>query len=90
LGHAMVFHAAEVDQDRNVHNLMRDFESEISGYTQNEKLTGILENSKLHSGKDNVLRNLVICYEDLVKNDILPQKEMDLVKAWAKDIENIL
>ena len=25
LGHGMVFHAAEVDQDRNPHNLMRDF-----------------------------------------------------------------
>jgi len=90
LGHAMVFHAAEVDQDRNLHNLMRDFESEISGYTQNEKLTSVLESSKLHSGKENVLRNLVVCYEDLVKNEILPKKEMDLVKAWAKDIENIL
>lgn len=90
LGHAMVFHSAEVNQDRNFHNLMRDFESEVSGYTQNEKLTRVLENSKLQSGKDNVLRNLVVCYEDLVKNDILPEKEMDLVKAWANDIENIL
>ncbi|WP_426431346.1 STELLO glycosyltransferase family protein [Winogradskyella sp. HB-48] len=90
LGHPIVFHAAEVDQDRNVHNLMRDFESEVSGYLQNEKLTKVLEDSKLLSGDGNVLRNLVVCYEDLVKNNILPEKELDLVNAWAKDIDNIL
>lgn len=90
LGHPIVFHAAEVDQDRNVHNLMRDFESEVSGYLQNEKLTKVLEDSKLLSGEGNVLRNLVVCYEDLVKNNILPEKELDLVNAWAKDIDNIL
>lgn len=90
LGHPIVFHAAEVDQDRNVHNLMRDFESEVSGYLQNEKLTKVLEDSNLMPGEGNVLRNLVVCYEDLVKNNILPEKELDLVNAWAKDIDNIL
>ena len=90
LGYPMVFHAAEVNQDRNIHNLMRDFESEVSGYTQNEKLTNVLEKSKLLSGEENVLRNLVICYEDLVKNKIFPAKEMDLVRAWSNDLETIL
>jgi hypothetical protein len=90
MGHDMVFHAAEVDQDRNFHNLMRDFESEVSGYTQNEKLTQVLEETKLESGKDNALRNMVICYEELIKNDIFPKKEMELVRAWAKDIEKLM
>lgn len=90
MGYPMVFHAAEVDQDRNLHNLMRDFESEVSGYLQNQKLTETLENCKLRPGTENALDNLVLCYEALIKAELLPKKEMDLVKAWAKDIEPLL
>lgn len=87
MGYPIVFHGAEVDQDRNFHHLMRDFEAEISGYTQNEKLTQTLENSKLLSGSENALRNLVVCYEDLIKEEIFPKEEMDLVNAWVSDFE---
>lgn len=90
MGYPLVFHAAEVDQDRNLHNLMRDFESEVSGYLQNQKLTETLERCKLRPGSGNALDNLVICYESLIKADLLPEKEMDLVKAWSKDIEPLL
>jgi hypothetical protein len=90
MGYPMIFHAAEVDQDRNVHNLMRDFEAEISGYTQNEKLTQTLERSKLISGSENTLRNMVICYEDLIKAAIFPKEEMTLVKAWVNDYEKAI
>lgn len=86
IGYELVFHAAEVDQDRNVHDLMRDFEAEIPGYMLNKKLTTVLEKTKLVSGKDNALENLVRCYESLIANAILPEKEMTLVKAWTADI----
>ncbi|MFC5191145.1 STELLO glycosyltransferase family protein [Algoriphagus aquatilis] len=89
MGYHLVFHASEVDQDRNFHNLMRDFEAEISGYTQNEKLTKTLEASKLLPGSVNALRNLIICYEDLVIAGILPKEEMELVRAWANDYEKL-
>jgi hypothetical protein len=89
MDYKMVFHAAEVNQNRNIHNLMKDFEAEIPGYNQNEKLTSLLEESKLHSGKENALRNLVVCYENLVKADIFPREEMRLVKAWASDVERV-
>jgi hypothetical protein len=89
MGYKLVFHPAEVNQDRNLHNLMRDFEAEVSGYTQNEKLTSVLESAKLLRGKDNTIRNLVICYEELVAHNILPKDELPLVKSWAKDIEKI-
>jgi len=90
MGYKLVFHPAEVIQERNVHNLMRDFEAEIPGYTMNEKLTSVLENAPLLSGKENTLRNLVICYEQLVINHIIPTDEMPLVKAWANDIEKLI
>lgn len=89
MGHNLVFHASEVDQDRNFHNLMRDFEAEVSGYNQNELLTKTLESSKLLTGKENVMRNLIVCYEDLIKQGVLPKEEMDLIKAWASDYEKV-
>lgn len=86
----LVFHQAEVTQERNIHNLMRDFEAEIPGYTLNEKLTSVLENSHLLPGKDNALRNLVVCYENLVAHNIIPKDEISLVNDWASDLENLI
>jgi len=74
MGYKVVFHAPEVNQERNLHNLMKDFEAEIPGYTQNEKLTGVLEDVKLLPGKDNALRNLAICYESLSQIIYSPRK----------------
>ena len=90
MGYKVMFHAAEVNQERNPHNLMRDFEAEIPGYTQNEKLTEVLENARLLPGTENALRNLVICYEALIVHDLLPSDEMQLVKAWVADIEKLI
>lgn len=87
MGYPMVFHASEVYHDRNVHNLMRDFEAEISGYTQNEKFTQTLECSNLLLFSNKALRNLVVCYEDLVKAKIFPEDELKLVNAWVDDFE---
>lgn len=88
MGHKLTFHSAEVNQDRNIHNLINDFEAEIPGYTLNKKLTSILEETNLLPGKGNTLRNLIVCYENLIAQDIFPPKEMDLVRAWATDFEN--
>lgn len=85
----MVFHGPEVDQDRNEHDLMMDFEAEIPGYTQNEKLTGLLEELYLQTGVENALDNLISCYELLVKETLFPKEELPLVYAWAKDITAI-
>jgi hypothetical protein len=90
MDYKLVFHAAEVNQNRNIHNLMKDFEAEIPGYNQNEKLTSVLEQSTLLAGKENALRNLVVCYENLVKAEIFPTEELGLVKAWTGDVERVM
>jgi len=90
MDYKLVFHAAEVNQNRNIHNLMKDFDAEIPGYNQNEKLTSVLEQSILLPGKENTLRNLVVCYENLVSAEIFPKEELRLVKAWAKDVERVI
>jgi len=90
MGYMVVFHAPEVNQQRNPHNLMRDFEAEISGYIKNDLLTQTLEKTSLLPGKENALRNLVVCYEALISKGLLPSEEMTLVRAWAEDIERLL
>jgi hypothetical protein len=86
LGHGLVFHAAEVEQERNEHNYLKDFEDEIPGYLQNSKIIAILESLSLGSSPDDVSGNMRSCYQALADKGILPEKEMTLVDAWVKDI----
>ena len=50
----------------------------------------VLEKLSLKSDVGNVLDNLVLCYEVLVREKFFPEKELTLVKAWAEDIEQIM
>lgn len=86
LGHGMVFHAAEADQDRNAHNLMRDFKDEIPGYTQNDAIVARLTDLSLASGREAVADNLVKCYEALSAAGFFPADELPLVRGWVEDV----
>jgi hypothetical protein len=86
LGAGVVFHAAEVEQERNIHSLMRDFEDEIPGYLGNERLVKTLSVLSLTSGPGGVLGNLRQCYDALINAEFFPQQEAQLVDAWIRDI----
>lgn len=85
----VVFHGPEMFQDRNEHNLMRDFELEVPGYLNNEKIRTSLSALTLQPGEINIGANLHRCYEALVDIDVVPGKEMALVEAWLADIESV-
>ncbi len=87
LGLGVVFHASEVYQDRNAHDLMRDFRDEIPGYEKNRGICQLLSEIKLRGGSGAVMGNLVRCYEALVAKEIFPAKEMQLVTAWVEALE---
>lgn len=86
LGLGVVFHASEVWQERNVHNLLRDFNDEIPGYQQNNRIAEILESTSLQTGLENVAANLKTCYATLIHHEIFPAKEMELIEAWLEAI----
>lgn len=86
LGHGVVFHAAEVVQERNTHNLMRDFEDEIPGYLGNRQMCTLLDELPLKAGLDEVGRNLRRCYAALVEAGFFPATELVLVDAWLADL----
>lgn len=87
LGLGVVFHAPEVYQDRNIHDLMRDFRDEIPGYDKNREICRILDELDLASGEASVSGNVFRCYKSLVDQGIFPEKELVLVEAWIQDIE---
>lgn len=89
LDRGLVFHSAEVWQNRNPHNLMLDFEEEIPGYLGNSRFVGVLEKLSLNKGIEEVSQNLIKCYEALIRNDFFPEKELSLVRTWIDDIDEI-
>ena len=89
LGTGVTFHGPEVVQARNTHNLMRNFEDEISGYLHNTQIARWLDEAPLKSGSEAVSRNMLICYELLVARGIFPEKELDLVRAWLEDVKKL-
>jgi hypothetical protein len=86
LGQGVTFHAAEVVQERNAHDLMKDFADEVPGYLKNEAIRQRLEGLELRAGEGNVSGNLVQCYEALVADGVVGAKEVGLVRAWVSDL----
>ena len=86
MGMGVVFHAPEVVQDRNPHDLMRDFRDEIAGYEQNRRIAEILDGLDLSPSQEAVGDNLRTCYINLIEHGIFPEKEIILVDAWLDDL----
>ena len=87
LGLGVVFHAPEVFQDRNDHDLMRDFNDEVPGYQRNRELARVLADTPLVAGTGAVAANLRRCYEALVARQFFAPAELDLVAAWCDGLE---
>jgi len=83
---------AEVDQERNPHNLLKDFEDEVDGYLHNHRIAEILD--KLTLSHDDsascVCFNLRECYVALVDAGIVEDFELAPLEAWIQDILDIL
>lgn len=88
-GWAVLFKGPDVWQERNVHNLMRDFADEVSGYLNNRKIGERLAALTLAPGQNKLGENLVLCYEELVRLELIPAKEIPLVQAWIADLAEL-
>lgn len=87
LGHGVTFHAPRVEQERNVHDLMKDFEDEVPGYLKNEQIARMLEALTLRPGLSAIADNMIRCYEALIGDGVLESREMDLLRAWIADFD---
>jgi hypothetical protein len=89
MGTGLAFHSPDVVQDRNEHNLLRDFQDEVPGYLNNARICHILDSLKLESGPQSAAGNLRRCYEALVGESIFPERELPLIEAWLADLKAV-
>jgi len=75
-------------QERNKHNYMKDFADEIPVYTASRKVFDVVE--KNLSFNSSLEDNLLFAYSSLIMEGILPKEELELLKAWVKDIFALL
>lgn len=74
-------------QERNPHNLIKDFESEIPCYVDSLKIIKILSNLKLSTDH---YQNLEIIYSEFLKNGIVQNNELSNLQNWIYDVKQIL
>lgn len=85
-GWMLSFHSSTVYQERNVHNLIKDFELEIPGYLKNQLIIDRLNSISFSGSTGN---RLYQAYECLSKDQIVPEEELELVEKWLKDLEQL-
>lgn len=88
-GWGLLFYEPTVRQERNEHDLHRDFCDEVPGYKHNNEIQEQLASLSLKPGIEYISQNLRICYEKLVSISLLPEKELELVDAWIYDLERM-
>jgi hypothetical protein len=86
---AILFHEPNMWQERNVHNLLQDFNDEIPGYLHNREICEVLQALPLKTGIEKIGDNLKVFYEKLVSMSIISQQELQLLDAWLDDIKQI-
>jgi hypothetical protein len=87
MGWQVLFHEPTVWQQRNDHNLMRDFADEIPGYLHNDRIRRTLEDLPLSGGQKNMPEDLRRCYKSLVSLDVVGSAEIPLLDAWIADLD---
>jgi hypothetical protein len=87
-GWGVLFHEPTVSQNRNVHDLMRDFRDEVRGYLENRAICAALEHLDLPPGAEHVGGNMRLAYERLIEGGWIDERELVLLEAWLTDVEN--
>ena len=85
-GWRLMFHGSTVFQERNEHDLMRDFADEVPGYLHNERIRKTLEDLALTGGEGALGDDLIACYRALIGLGVVGAEEAPLVAAWVEDL----
>jgi hypothetical protein len=82
----VLFHGPTVYQERNDHDLLKDFSDEVPGYLINTRLCQELANLDILEGKKNIRDNLLKCYHVFIRLGLVKEDEINLLNAWLSDI----
>ncbi len=81
------FIGANTIQKRNLHNDFEDFLDEMTMYEHAGNITDIVLGQI--SGKDSIEQNLFNAYKGLAKQKIISEKELPVLEAWLKDLQDM-
>lgn len=84
-GWSILFHEATVHQDRNEHDLLRDFKEEIDGYLHNGRIREVLDQLDLTPGISEIPNAMRLSYRCLVDAGFIRHLELELLDAWLED-----
>jgi len=87
VGSRLVFTGPTVFQERNAHDLMRDFRDEAEGYLGYDAVVDALEATAL-SGMS-LASALRTCYVALCERGLISWDEMPMLDAWISDIRDL-
>jgi len=87
IGGNVCFAPPEVRQDRNEHNLIRDFEDEIELYCKSGSLITLLRSWK--SVSVNLSDRLCEITQLMIDHGFYGNKEIELVEAWIADLKDV-
>lgn len=82
LGGRLAFGNASVYQERNAHNLMKDFKDELDCYTRVEDVVDTLDDCEL-SG--DATKDIVVMYRALHRIGVVDERELAALDAWIRD-----
>jgi hypothetical protein len=85
----VLFHNSTVWQERNEHDLMKDFADELIGYQNNKAICERLEKLSLRSGTEHIHENMLKCYEQFIDMGLVGKAEMPLIEAWGRDMGSL-
>jgi hypothetical protein len=88
-GWSILFHEPTVSQNRNEHDLMKDFKDEIPGYLMNREIANKLSALELVEGRNRIGDNLRRCYEALIELSAVGIEELGLLEAWLADLVRV-
>jgi len=83
---SLLFSPASVYQERNEHDLMKDFKDEVPGYLHNEAIASSLAALNLSPGTNNIPDNMLRCYHQLIQLGLIEASELQLLEAWLNDL----
>ncbi len=85
-GSGVLFHGPTVWQERNDHDLHRDFTDEIPGYANNARMREELNALPLKAG-DSIQSMMERCYQMLIRHGWVGSDEEPLLGAWFDDLK---
>ncbi|UOR03959.1 STELLO glycosyltransferase family protein [Hymenobacter aerilatus] len=86
-GYRLGFTEATVIQERNPHDYVKDFESEIPCYLHPNKVIAAVEGAI--DKQATVGENLLRAYEALEREQIVTSNEIELLKLWLADLKKL-